>query len=66
MSHTRYRVEDAGEPRVFPPEAMARIEKILTRYPTKQAALLPVLTSDDSLRYQLIDRANRVRPLTVL
>lgn len=43
MSHTRYRVEDAGEPRVFPPEAMARIQKILTRYPTKQAALLPVL-----------------------
>lgn len=43
MSHTRYRVEDAGESRVFPPEALARIEKILTRYPTKQAALLPVL-----------------------
>ena len=43
MSHTRYRVEDAGETRAFPPEAMARIQKILTRYPTKQAALLPVL-----------------------
>jgi len=43
VSHTRYRVEDAGEPRVFPPEAMARIQKILARYPTKQAALLPVL-----------------------
>ena len=43
MSHTRYRVEEACEARVFPPEAMARIEKILTRYPTKQAALLPVL-----------------------
>ena len=43
MSHTRYRVMEAGEPRKFPPEAMARIEKILTRYPTKQAALLPVL-----------------------
>jgi len=43
VSHTRYRVEEAGEPRVFPPEAMARIEKILARYPTKQAALLPVL-----------------------
>ena len=43
MSHTRYRVEEAGEPRVFPPEAMARIQKILSRYPTKQAALLPVL-----------------------
>ena len=43
MSHTRYRIEAAGEPRKFPPEAMARIEKILKRYPTKQAALLPVL-----------------------
>ncbi len=43
MSHTRYRVQEAGEPRRFPPEAMARIEKILTRYPTRQAALLPVL-----------------------
>ena len=43
MSHTRYRVMEAGEPRKFPPEAMARIEKILARYPTKQAALLPVL-----------------------
>jgi NADH-quinone oxidoreductase subunit E len=43
VSHTRYRVEDAGEPRVFPPEAMARIQRILSRYPTKQAALLPVL-----------------------
>ena len=43
MSHTRYGIEAAGEPRKFPPEAMARIEKLLTRYPTKQAALLPVL-----------------------
>ncbi len=43
MSRTRYRVEEAGEPRGFPAEAMARIDKILTRYPTKQAALLPVL-----------------------
>ena len=43
MSHTRYRVAEAGEPRKFPAEAMARIEKILKRYPTKQAALLPVL-----------------------
>ncbi len=43
MSHTRYHIEEAGQPRKFPPEAMARIEKILTRYPTKQAALLPVL-----------------------
>ena len=43
MSHTRYRIQAAGEPRKFPPEAQARIEKILKRYPTKQAALLPVL-----------------------
>jgi NADH-quinone oxidoreductase subunit E len=43
VTHNRYRVEEAGEPRKFPPEAMARIEKILKRYPTKQAALLPVL-----------------------
>ena len=43
MSHTRYRIEEAGETCVFPPEAMERIEKILTRYPTKQSALLPVL-----------------------
>ncbi|HTY40797.1 MAG TPA: NADH-quinone oxidoreductase subunit NuoE [Thermoanaerobaculia bacterium] len=43
MSHTRYRIEAAGEPRKFPAEALARIEKILKRYPTKQAALLPVL-----------------------
>ncbi|HEY6931030.1 MAG TPA: NADH-quinone oxidoreductase subunit NuoE [Thermoanaerobaculia bacterium] len=43
MSHRRYSVEEAGEKRAFPPEALARIEKILKRYPTKQAALLPVL-----------------------
>jgi NADH-quinone oxidoreductase subunit E len=43
VSHTRYRIQEAGEARAFPPEAMQRIEKILTRYPTKQAALLPVL-----------------------
>jgi NADH-quinone oxidoreductase subunit E len=43
VSHTRYHVEAAGETRRFPPEAMARIERILKRYPTKQAALLPVL-----------------------
>jgi NADH-quinone oxidoreductase subunit E len=43
VSHTRYSVEEAGEPRRFPPEATARIERLLKRYPTKQAALLPVL-----------------------
>jgi NADH-quinone oxidoreductase subunit E len=43
VSHTRYHVEPAGEARVFPPQALERIHKILSRYPTKQAALLPVL-----------------------
>ena len=43
MSHRRYAVASAGEPRVFPPEARERIDGILRRYPTKQAALLPVL-----------------------
>ncbi len=43
MSHLRYRLQESGGPAQFPPEARARIEKILTRYPTKQAALRPVL-----------------------
>ena len=43
MSHTRYHIESAGEPRRFSAEALARIEKLLKRYPTRQAALLPVL-----------------------
>lgn len=43
MTHTRYRIESAGQPRPFPSAALARIEGILKRYPTKQAALLPVL-----------------------
>ena len=43
MSVRRYRVEREGQTRPFPPEALARIERILARYPTKQAALLPVL-----------------------
>lgn len=43
MSHRRYVIEEAGRPAEFPAEARKRIEKILTRYPTKQAALLPVL-----------------------
>ena len=43
MSLRRYTVEEAGRPAEFPPEARARIDRILTRYPTKQAALLPVL-----------------------
>jgi NADH-quinone oxidoreductase subunit E len=43
VSGRRYSVEESGRPAEFPPEARARIERILTRYPTKQAALLPVL-----------------------
>lgn len=43
MSGRRYSVAPAGLPAVFPPEALARIEKILSRYPTRQAALLPIL-----------------------
>ena len=43
MSVRRYRVQPEGLTRPFPPEALARIERILARYPTKQAALLPVL-----------------------
>lgn len=43
MSHRRYTVEESGAPAQFPPEAISRIERILARYPTKQAALLPVL-----------------------
>jgi NADH-quinone oxidoreductase subunit E len=39
----RYSVAPAGRPAEFPPAALERIEKILSRYPTKQAALLPVL-----------------------
>lgn len=43
MNHRRYVVEDSGRPAEFPPEARRRIDRILSRYPTKQAALLPVL-----------------------
>jgi len=43
VSHRRYTVEEAGSPAQFPPEALQRIDRILGRYPTKQAALLPVL-----------------------
>jgi NADH-quinone oxidoreductase subunit E len=39
----RYGVESAGRPAEFPPEARERIDRILARYPTKQAALLPIL-----------------------
>ncbi len=43
MTSRRYAVEPAGRPAEFPPEALRRIDRILSRYPTKQAALLPVL-----------------------
>src|SRR6202022_37002 len=43
VNHRRYVVEDSGRPAEFPPEARRRIDRILSRYPTKQAALLPVL-----------------------
>jgi NADH-quinone oxidoreductase subunit E len=43
VSHRRYAVEEAGRPAEFPPEARKQIDRILARYPTKQAALLPVL-----------------------
>ncbi|HEY6064589.1 MAG TPA: NADH-quinone oxidoreductase subunit NuoE [Thermoanaerobaculia bacterium] len=43
MTSRRYSVASAGRPAEFPPEARERIAKILSRYPTKQAALLPVL-----------------------
>jgi NADH-quinone oxidoreductase subunit E len=43
VSHRRYATEPSGRPATFPPEALAKIDAILVRYPTKQAALLPVL-----------------------
>jgi NADH-quinone oxidoreductase subunit E len=43
VSHRRYSVEASGRPAEFPPEARQRIDGILARYPTKQAALLPLL-----------------------
>ena len=45
MSHRRYAVQStgSGKPAEFPPEARRRVDALLARYPTKQAALLPVL-----------------------
>ena len=43
MTGRRYGVLPAGRPVSFPPEARERIDRILARYPTKQAALLPIL-----------------------
>ena len=46
MTHTRYRIEEAGEPKKFPPEAMARIEKILKRSTSEAARFLRVRPRD--------------------
>jgi NADH-quinone oxidoreductase subunit E len=43
VTSRRYSLAPAGRPAEFPAAALERIEKILSRYPTKQAALLPVL-----------------------
>ncbi|MDQ6891563.1 MAG: NADH-quinone oxidoreductase subunit NuoE [Acidobacteriota bacterium] len=43
MSHRRYATEPSGRAATFPPDALEKIDTILARYPTKQAALLPVL-----------------------
>ena len=43
MTDRRYGVLPAGRPAEFPPDARERIDRILARYPTKQAALLPIL-----------------------
>jgi NADH-quinone oxidoreductase subunit E len=43
VTSRRYAVLPAGRPAEFPLKALARIDRILSRYPTKQAALLPVL-----------------------
>jgi NADH-quinone oxidoreductase subunit E len=43
VTSRRYSLASAGRPAEFPAATLERIEKILSRYPTKQAALLPVL-----------------------
>jgi NADH-quinone oxidoreductase subunit E len=43
VTDRRYGILPAGRPAEFPPEARERIDRILARYPTKQAALLPIL-----------------------
>jgi NADH-quinone oxidoreductase subunit E len=43
VSRLRWGAAPCGEPRTFPAEARHRIDQILKRYPTRQAALLPVL-----------------------
>jgi NADH-quinone oxidoreductase E subunit len=41
--YAKDRFADPGKRVEFPPEAKARFDHILTRYPTKEAALLPTL-----------------------
>jgi NADH-quinone oxidoreductase subunit E len=41
--YAKERFADLGKPVEFPPEAKKRFDYILTRYPTKEAALLPTL-----------------------
>ena len=41
--YSKERFADPSRQVVFPPEVMERFEHILTRYPTKEAALLPTL-----------------------
>jgi NADH-quinone oxidoreductase subunit E len=43
VTSRRYGVTSSGQTAEFPPAALERIDRILSRYPTKQAALLPVL-----------------------
>jgi NADH-quinone oxidoreductase subunit E len=43
VTSRRYALESSGRPAEFPPEARQRIDRILARYPTRQAALLPLL-----------------------
>jgi NADH-quinone oxidoreductase E subunit len=43
VTNVRYTLQSSGRPAEFPAEALQRIDRILVRYPTKQAALLPVL-----------------------
>lgn len=41
--YAKERFADPAKPVEFPPDAKARFDHILTRYPTKEAALLPTL-----------------------
>jgi len=41
--YAKDRFAEASKPVAFPPDAKAKFDHILTRYPTKEAALLPTL-----------------------